>query len=241
MKTERTKDGGARVSFAPTDFHTCPVCHSRVLIVASEHGGFLGHWRTADSWQCNGVEMRIYPAVRKTREPRPEVVATLERPYTCPACRGEHEPGHCPKEEVVKPAVQSPAPRLTKKQVAAIHADLVAAAQAVAEKHGVTIKEAGGIVGDTFATLKVEVALRAENGTPNGQYADAWAKLHELYGFAADDLGRSFGFRGDTWRIVGLNSRSAKFPVVVEKNGDPRPRRMSTELVRSILALKGGK
>lgn len=96
------------------------------------------------------------------------------------------------------------------------------ATKAVAERNGLTVKlgrckyDATG----TVATVVLEFATRSEDGRPAGREAAAFTAHAASYGLDPTWLGQRFTNLGDEFRVVGLNVRGRKHPVLVERTSD---------------------
>jgi hypothetical protein len=96
---------------------------------------------------------------------------------------------------------------------------------AVAARHGLTVRYAGGKYSPGSATIKFEFDVQRADGRPGGAAADAFLGIARIYGFKAEDLGATFIVRGGgarrTYRIVGWKPRS-KYAVLAERASDGR-------------------
>jgi hypothetical protein len=92
----------------------------------------------------------------------------------------------------------------------------------IAEAHGIRLEMGRGSFSANAFTLKVEGAVVAADGTAVTREAEAFLRCAEVYGLKPEDLGRSILFRGGTAKIVGLNSRASKMPILVEDSAGKR-------------------
>lgn len=69
-------------------------------------------------------------------------------------------------------------------------------------------------------TTKFQFAQVTEDGAMTKERQD-FESYAGSYGLDPDDFGAEFTtFRGDTYRIIGLNTRARKYPIVAEKVGN---------------------
>ncbi len=108
-----------------------------------------------------------------------------------------------------------------------ITADAQAALNAVAEKYGLTVKVSGGTYVDTSFRTKVEF-LTADAAEQD------WRRVAALVGLHPDDFGRSFTVHGDTYRVVGINLRAQRFPVIAEREDGRRFKFAATAVQRNL-------
>lgn len=84
-----------------------------------------------------------------------------------------------------------------------------------AEEMGMQIMPASARFGPTSVTVKLEFAvIDAETGQPQDKKAMAFSHLAFSYGLDPDWLGKCFISNDKEFRIVGLNTRAPKFPVL---------------------------
>ena len=99
--------------------------------------------------------------------------------------------------------------------------DISAEAQRVLREHfgddfRVTSKN-GTFEGNCFS-FKIEFLEKQTDGTVVEKIAQDFKEYARVYGLQPDDLGKTFVFRGKTFKIIGLNIRSRKRPIVVENS-----------------------
>ncbi len=89
-----------------------------------------------------------------------------------------------------------------------LNADIAEALQAVADKHGISVKVNGGTY-DPSGLFKPRVAFTADN------HAEAEFKQYaNLFGLKPDAFGKTFTNSGRTFTIAGLNLKARKRPVL---------------------------
>jgi hypothetical protein len=106
----------------------------------------------------------------------------------------------------------------TKTSCKSICADIEAAVQAVADKHGVSIKRGNASFSESTITLKVEVSTIGDDGTVNTKEAEAFTKEARWFDIDPAALGRVFDVRGKSYTIVGFKPRSRKYPILGRDN-----------------------
>lgn len=93
--------------------------------------------------------------------------------------------------------------------------EIAAAVRAIAEKHGLKVASNRCTYGASEAKFSLTLGVIGEDGV-DARYRTEWDSLHGLYGFDASDLGKTFRTASGEVRIVGLDSKRRKFPVVCQ-------------------------
>lgn len=88
------------------------------------------------------------------------------------------------------------------------------ALEKVGQQFGVAIQSGNARFSSSKVTFKVEAAVSDEGG--ERVEAVEFRRLAPLYGLEADDLGRTFIFRGSPYKIVGFKASSRKYPILGE-------------------------
>jgi len=91
--------------------------------------------------------------------------------------------------------------------------------QKVADKYGLVVQSGGGTFTSTSFRFKVEFAVVDDSGVAQSRDATHFERYCTLYGLKPEDLGREFVYRGSKYTIVGLSSRSRKFPILTTQEG----------------------
>jgi len=75
---------------------------------------------------------------------------------------------------------------------------------------------------DDVIKFTFEVSTRNEDGSVNSKEASSFKALAREYGFEPSDLGREFTSLNDgkRFRIIGLNTRARKMPIICERLED---------------------
>lgn len=95
--------------------------------------------------------------------------------------------------------------------------ELEAAAKRFAEAYGMTASVGNAKYTSGSVTFQVTLAVVAEDGTVRSPEAEAYTSLASLYRLPEDGLGKTFAdFSGKRFRVLGLNTKRGKYPVMVE-------------------------
>jgi hypothetical protein len=88
----------------------------------------------------------------------------------------------------------------------------------LAEKHGLVLDRKGkSFYRDSVpAMFQFLVRVEDEDGNALDSKAQEFKKNATRVGLKADDLGREFQSRGETFKVTGLNLRARKYPVLAE-------------------------
>jgi len=86
-----------------------------------------------------------------------------------------------------------------------------------------------------YCTFKLELAVVGEGGVVQTKEMSDFRQLAVLYGLKPEDLGAEFTARGETYRIVGANPKSGKYPIIGERVKDGKAFKFSDAAVRSAL------
>lgn len=106
----------------------------------------------------------------------------------------------------------------------------------LAEEFGISITTKGGKFSSASLVQRIEFATVGEGGVVNDRDAESFKRSAIRYGLEADDLGREFFYSGKTYRVVGLRTKSRKYPVIAENVVDGRKTKFPADAVKSLLA-----
>ncbi len=115
--------------------------------------------------------------------------------------------------------------------------EVLSALRAVAEKHGLGVVSKGGKYSLETFTPRFEFAIKSKEGileTTEAKNFKVWA---ESFGLTADDLGKTFLFRGSKYTITGLKPSAPKFPILAKRE-DGRGFKFPAESVKFGLQRK---
>ena len=123
--------------------------------------------------------------------------------------------------------------------------EVVAALQAIAEKHGLTITPHGGTieVGALDYICKLKFSINNDE-TRDAASAAAFNQFCGLYDLQPHHLGTDVMIKGERYTLIGLSERSMKFPFKMRKFSDKSVVQYSDALaarIREAHAAKGGK
>lgn len=90
----------------------------------------------------------------------------------------------------------------------------------------------------TSVTFKVELSEVGKDGTAETPEVAAFRSMAELHGLNKDDLGREFEHNGRRFKVVGLNTKAKRYPVLCEHQGTGRTYKFGATTVRHLLAAK---
>ena len=116
--------------------------------------------------------------------------------------------------------------------------ELEAAAEAIAAKHGLSVKRGRGVYTNDSASLKMEFAIVGENGIAKTREATDFEFLADEFGLMPSDLGAVFTSRGTAYTLSGLKARSPKFPFVATRVSDGSPFKFTKSIVQSVIAAR---
>ncbi len=107
--------------------------------------------------------------------------------------------------------------KMSKELLKVLREDINEALKAVAIKHGLESLKAGNCsYDDTQATFKVAANLKVADETKNAKIAFNL----RMIGLEPTDLNRVITIAGKQFKIVGVNTRSRKNPIEIERVSD---------------------
>lgn len=114
------------------------------------------------------------------------------------------------------------------------------ALEPIAKKYGLTLDEKGRSFYRDRLPMKFDliVPVMDEKGEALDPKAQEFKKKALRVGLEPDDLHREFKSRGETYRIVGLNLRAKKYPVLGERVRDGKRFKFHVDTVRNGLKPK---
>ena len=83
---------------------------------------------------------------------------------------------------------------------------------ALAARHGLTVRRAGGKFGATDFTLKIEFKVTDAEAATKSEKHD-FEMYCELYNLEPKHYGAVFKSKGQKWKLVGFMPRQPKFPL----------------------------
>lgn len=94
-----------------------------------------------------------------------------------------------------------------KELIVKIQAEMKAAADAIAKKHGLTVTSANGTYGNSLA-VKFEFSAVDASGERT-DLADRFRSYASLYGIDPKHLGKTFTYGGNTYKLAGMRKMRA--------------------------------
>jgi len=89
----------------------------------------------------------------------------------------------------------------------------------VCDKLGLSLKMGGGSFTPQNAVCKFTIAVQDGSGNAVTREAEDFKRYAKSYGLSPDDLHRTFIYAGRQYKILGLAPRSAKYPILAERDG----------------------
>lgn len=117
----------------------------------------------------------------------------------------------------------------------AIFAELAEAVKEIEKKHGVSFSRGNGKYSDTDCYMKVTFTDNDINGDVKTPEATAFENYADHYGLQKSDLNKTFTQRGETFKIVGLKTRSHKYPILCKKVSNGKGYKFPSEDVVRLL------
>jgi len=105
------------------------------------------------------------------------------------------------------------------------------ALKSIEKQFGVSIRRKSWSFTVNHLTLKLECSI-VKNGKAISKEAEDFKHYACLYELAADDLGKTFNFQGQSWVITGLKSKSHKYPILASK-GDGHTFKFPANIVKA--------
>lgn len=115
----------------------------------------------------------------------------------------------------------------------AFTAAALAALAPLAEQYGVVLSNAGGHFGG--ATGDMKIGIRVKDAAPREM--SEFAAYAHIYGLAESDLGATFHFNGNTYRVAGLKGSSRKYPILAQRS-DGKTFKFPASTVKAMLAME---
>ena len=108
------------------------------------------------------------------------------------------------------------------------------------KERGLQVKMGNARYTDTSINYKMEIIVEPseEGGIVMDEKAIAFKNHASLYDLKPEWLGRSFKYQRGDRKIVGLNMRARKAPIIVDSNGDRY--RMTAEFVKLMMMSQEG-
>lgn len=126
---------------------------------------------------------------------------------------------------------------MTRDKANEIARDMLAALQDVAKKHGIQIKDKGGRFDPNGgnATFKFEAAFLNAQGTAETRERTAFTRQAKFFNLKPEWLDMEFAFAGDDYKIIGLNTKAYKAPVLAIQSSNGKTYKFKAEHVEEMM------
>jgi hypothetical protein len=105
----------------------------------------------------------------------------------------------------------------------------------VASTHGVSVRLGSGSYTEQNVRFALEVATIGQDGEVNNREASDFKSMAHLYGLKPNDLGKTVELRGTKFEIVGLRTKSYRFPIMGKRLYDGKIFKLPAESIASAL------
>jgi len=122
---------------------------------------------------------------------------------------------------------------------ALLRKDMMDALAKVGEQYGIEFKAGGIGYSDNYFTCKVTAAVVGEGGESITREAESFQQLAHLFGMKADQLFKVVKLMGHDYKIIGLNSRSSRLPIILKEVSTGRAVKAAAESVVSAITKNG--
>lgn len=103
-------------------------------------------------------------------------------------------------------------------------------------KFGVKLQPNGSRYGSTYANIKLEVSEVGKDGVVQTRDAESWKMCAKFMGLPEDGLGKTFEFKGNIYRVSGLNPKArVKYNVSADRVSDGKTFRFQADMVAKKL------
>lgn len=116
---------------------------------------------------------------------------------------------------------------------------IIEAMKKIEDEYGVHFERKGGSFSETNYTLKLEASVVSQDGIVLSREAEEFKRYCQLYNLETEDLGRTFkDTTGTEWKVVGLSSRSNKYPIMAKRIADGKNFKLGQRMVQQGLGRK---
>lgn len=113
-------------------------------------------------------------------------------------------------------AYQEEFPMITRQTVIDIRCEIKEALAKIESKYGINFTIGNCSFTSTTGNFKFEFVENSPEGNPVSPEELAFKRNASFYGLAESDLGRVFASNGRKFKIIGLNTRAHKMPIIAE-------------------------
>jgi hypothetical protein len=108
---------------------------------------------------------------------------------------------------------------MDKKLAKLVQDEAVAALEAIAARHGMTVRAHGGSLADISIILKFEFKTADSTAIAAAEKAE-FERYAALFGLEPSDYGAKFVINGKTYSLIALDLKRRKFPIIaVDETG----------------------
>jgi len=123
--------------------------------------------------------------------------------------------------------------------IRALNEAVIKAIQPVAEEFGIQIKAGGGTFTPTDYKMRLICAVQNTDGTYETPERADFKLFASLYGLTADDVDMEFIWNREKYKLVGIKSRSTKFPLIGQRIKDGKRFKFGPDIVKFAKAQQG--
>jgi hypothetical protein len=130
--------------------------------------------------------------------------------------------------------------KIDTKAAGEINAATLEALRPVAERFGLTVETTGGSYDPVAGWYKPKIVF-ATSGSEEAAFARDCGYVGAfdgMPGLAAADYGATFGYHGKTFRLVGVNLRARRFPLVAVDEADGRRYKLPESAIAAVVAAR---
>jgi hypothetical protein len=109
----------------------------------------------------------------------------------------------------------------------ALRSSLDNALKGLENQFGISIHVGNATFTPDNVTFKVNVATVGESGEVMTKEASAFQQLAKFYGLEPEHLFKTFSAAGEQYKIVGLKTKSPKFPILAKRLKDGKTYKFS--------------
>jgi len=118
-----------------------------------------------------------------------------------------------------------------------VQAEAVAALEAIAAKHGMTVRAHGGSLADVSMILKFEFKT-ADKAVLDSAAKAEFENYADMFGLRPDDYGREFVANGKVYVVSGFDMKRRKYPILVTEKATGKRSCFTDLIVPRIVAAR---